>query len=145
MHVVIWVLQILLALAFVAAGLTKLTQPRQKLATTMGWVEDFSDPGVRAIGALELLGGEAELRADEARHRLGDHLAGLDQPARVAERAELQGEAEPVPGAAPVLDGRELGLAQGVMPRELGPVGGGEDEVVIEALVAGAHYGGLTG
>ena len=22
----------------------------------MGWVEDFSDPGVRAIGALELLG-----------------------------------------------------------------------------------------
>jgi uncharacterized membrane protein YphA (DoxX/SURF4 family) len=45
-----------LALAFFAAGLTKLTQPRQKLATTMGWVEDFSDPGVRAIGALEVLG-----------------------------------------------------------------------------------------
>jgi MYXO-CTERM domain-containing protein len=55
-NVVIWVLQILLALAFVAAGLTKLTQPRQKLATTMGWVEDFSDPAVRTIGALELLG-----------------------------------------------------------------------------------------
>jgi uncharacterized membrane protein YphA (DoxX/SURF4 family) len=36
-NVVIWVLQVLLALAFVAAGLTKLTQPRQKLATTMGW------------------------------------------------------------------------------------------------------------
>jgi len=50
------VLQILLALAFLAAGLTKLTQPRQKLATTMGWVGDFSDPGVRAIGALEVLG-----------------------------------------------------------------------------------------
>jgi uncharacterized membrane protein YphA (DoxX/SURF4 family) len=56
MNVVIWVLQVLLALAFLAAGLTKLTQPRQKLATTMGWVEDFSDPGVRAIGALEVLG-----------------------------------------------------------------------------------------
>jgi uncharacterized membrane protein YphA (DoxX/SURF4 family) len=56
MNVVIWVLQILLALAFLAAGLTKLTQPRRKLATTMGWVEDFSDPGVRAIGALEILG-----------------------------------------------------------------------------------------
>jgi uncharacterized membrane protein YphA (DoxX/SURF4 family) len=55
-NVVIWVLQILLALAFLAAGLTKLTQPRQQLATTMGWVEDFSDPGVRTIGALELLG-----------------------------------------------------------------------------------------
>jgi uncharacterized membrane protein YphA (DoxX/SURF4 family) len=56
MNVLIWVLQILLALAFLAAGLTKLTQPRQRLATTMGWVEDFSDPGVRAIGALEILG-----------------------------------------------------------------------------------------
>jgi len=55
-NVVIWVLQILLALAFLAAGLTKLTQPRQQLATTMGWVEDLSDPGMRSIGALELLG-----------------------------------------------------------------------------------------
>jgi uncharacterized membrane protein YphA (DoxX/SURF4 family) len=56
LNVVIWVLQVVLALAFLAAGLTKVSQPRQKLATTMGWVEDFSDPGVRAIGALELLG-----------------------------------------------------------------------------------------
>jgi uncharacterized membrane protein YphA (DoxX/SURF4 family) len=56
MSVTIWVLQILLALAFLAAGLTKLSQPRQQLATTMGWVEDFSGPGVRAIGALEVLG-----------------------------------------------------------------------------------------
>ena len=56
MNVIIWVLQIVLALAFLAAGLTKLIQPRQKLATTMGWVEDFPDPGVRTIGALEVLG-----------------------------------------------------------------------------------------
>jgi uncharacterized membrane protein YphA (DoxX/SURF4 family) len=56
MNVAIWVLQVLLALAFLAAGLTKTTQPRQKLATTMGWVEDFSDNGVRTIGALEILG-----------------------------------------------------------------------------------------
>jgi uncharacterized membrane protein YphA (DoxX/SURF4 family) len=56
MSVTIWVLQLLLALAFLAAGLTKITQPRQKLATNMGWVEDFSDPSVRAIGALEVLG-----------------------------------------------------------------------------------------
>ena len=57
MSVTIWVLQVLLALAFLAAGLTKTTQPRQKLATNMGWVEDFSDPAVRTIGALEILGG----------------------------------------------------------------------------------------
>jgi uncharacterized membrane protein YphA (DoxX/SURF4 family) len=56
MNVAIWVLQVLLALAFLAAGLTKVSQPRQRLATSMGWVEDFSDPTVRAIGALELLG-----------------------------------------------------------------------------------------
>jgi uncharacterized membrane protein YphA (DoxX/SURF4 family) len=55
MNVAIWVLQVLLALAFLAAGLTKLTQPRQKLAATMGWVEDFSDPGVRTIGAVLLV------------------------------------------------------------------------------------------
>jgi uncharacterized membrane protein YphA (DoxX/SURF4 family) len=56
MSVTIWVLQVLLALAFLAAGVTKISQPRQKLATNMGWVEDFSDPAVRTIGALELLG-----------------------------------------------------------------------------------------
>lgn len=56
MNVAIWVLQILLALAFLAAGVTKISQPRQKLATNMGWVEDFSDPAVRSIGTLEILG-----------------------------------------------------------------------------------------
>jgi uncharacterized membrane protein YphA (DoxX/SURF4 family) len=56
MNVAIWVLQILLALAFLAAGLTKISQPRQKLATNMGWVEDFTDPAVRSIGTLEILG-----------------------------------------------------------------------------------------
>ena len=56
MSVIVWVLQLLVALAFLAAGIIKVTQPRQRLAATMGWVEDFSDPGVRAIGALELLG-----------------------------------------------------------------------------------------
>jgi uncharacterized membrane protein len=57
MNVAVWVLQILLALAFLLAGVTKVTQPRQKLAASMGWVEDFSDTGVRTIGVLEILGG----------------------------------------------------------------------------------------
>jgi len=56
MNAIIWILQTLLALAFLAAGLTKISQPRLKLASTMGWVEDFSDPAVRTIGALEVLG-----------------------------------------------------------------------------------------
>ena len=57
MDVAVWVLQVLLALAFLLAGVMKSTQPRQKLATNMGWVEDFSDNTVRTIGVLELLAG----------------------------------------------------------------------------------------
>jgi uncharacterized membrane protein YphA (DoxX/SURF4 family) len=57
MNVAVWVLQIVLALAFLLAGVTKVSQPRQKLAASMGWVEDFSDSGVRTIGVLEILGG----------------------------------------------------------------------------------------
>ena len=57
MNVVVWGLQILLALAFLLAGMIKVSQPRQKLAASMGWVEDFSDTGVRTIGALEILAG----------------------------------------------------------------------------------------
>jgi uncharacterized membrane protein YphA (DoxX/SURF4 family) len=57
MNAVVWVLQVLLALAFVLAGVMKSTQPRQKLATSMGWVEDFSDSTVRTIGVLEVLAG----------------------------------------------------------------------------------------
>jgi uncharacterized membrane protein len=57
MNVAVWVLQIVLALAFLLAGVTKVSQPRQKLAASMGWVEDFSNSGVRTIGVLEILGG----------------------------------------------------------------------------------------
>jgi uncharacterized membrane protein YphA (DoxX/SURF4 family) len=57
MNVVVWVLQVLLALAFLLAGAMKSTQPRQQLATSMGWVEDFSDNTVRTIGVLEVLAG----------------------------------------------------------------------------------------
>jgi uncharacterized membrane protein YphA (DoxX/SURF4 family) len=57
MNLVVWILQVLLALAFLMAGVTKATRPRQKLAASMGWVEDFSDDTVRTIGVLELLAG----------------------------------------------------------------------------------------
>lgn len=57
MNAVVWGLQVLLALAFLLAGVMKSTQPRQRLATNMGWVEDFSDNTVRTIGVLEVLAG----------------------------------------------------------------------------------------
>ncbi len=56
MTVALWIVQIVLALAFLGAGVAKITQPLDKLAETMGWVEDFSPGVVRAIGAAEVLG-----------------------------------------------------------------------------------------
>jgi uncharacterized membrane protein YphA (DoxX/SURF4 family) len=55
MDVVLWIIAGLLALAFLGAGLTKLVQPKEKLAATMGWVDDFSPGTVKLIGALEVL------------------------------------------------------------------------------------------
>ncbi len=53
---ILWVVQVLLAVAFLFAGLAKVTQPREALAANMGWVEDFSQGTVRLIGTLEVLG-----------------------------------------------------------------------------------------
>jgi hypothetical protein len=62
-NTLIWVLQILLALAFLAAGAVKLIRPRAVLATTtnLAYVEDLSDATVKAIGALEVLAAAALL------------------------------------------------------------------------------------
>jgi uncharacterized membrane protein YphA (DoxX/SURF4 family) len=54
-NIVLWVIAGLLAATFAAAGLMKLTQPKEKLATNGPWVEDFPLATVRAIGALEVL------------------------------------------------------------------------------------------
>jgi uncharacterized membrane protein YphA (DoxX/SURF4 family) len=56
MDALLWVLQILLALFFLVAGLTKVSQPRAKLVPRMAWVSDFSDGQVKLIGTLEILG-----------------------------------------------------------------------------------------
>lgn len=56
MNIVLWVVQILLALFFLMAGVMKATQPKEKLATNMGWVEDFDGSQVKGIGVLEILG-----------------------------------------------------------------------------------------
>jgi len=56
MSIALWVVQVLVAVAFLGAGATKLSQPKEKLLKNMAWVEDFSQPTVRIIGALEILG-----------------------------------------------------------------------------------------
>jgi len=53
----LWIVQILLAVAFVGAGAMKATQPREKLEKSLPWVADFSTPVVRFIGVAEVLGG----------------------------------------------------------------------------------------
>ncbi len=56
MNIVLWIIAGLLALAFLAAGAMKLTQPKEKLAASgMGWTEQFSPGAIKAIGALEVL------------------------------------------------------------------------------------------
>lgn len=55
MNTVLWIVQILLAVAYGVAGVLKSTQGR-KLLDKMPWVEDFSDRTVRFIGVMELLG-----------------------------------------------------------------------------------------
>ncbi len=56
MNITLWIVQAVLALAFGMAGVMKLTQPTEKLAGQMGWVEDFAPNTVKLIGGLELLG-----------------------------------------------------------------------------------------
>lgn len=58
MEIVVWIVQILLAVAFVMAGVMKVTQPIPKLEERMAWVKSINRRSlVRVIGVLELLGG----------------------------------------------------------------------------------------
>lgn len=56
MNTALWIVQALLAIAFLMAGAMKTFQPKEKLAEKMGWVEDFSQGQIRTIGILEILG-----------------------------------------------------------------------------------------
>lgn len=57
MKYALWIVQVLLALAFVAAGFMKLTMPIEQLAQNMVWVNDVPAWLVRFIGLAELAGG----------------------------------------------------------------------------------------
>jgi len=56
-NTIIWIVQILVAFAFIMAGFVKATQPKEKLAEKMAFVEDFSAGTIKAIGILEIAGG----------------------------------------------------------------------------------------
>ena len=56
MSAVLWLLQIVLALVFLALGLLMVTRSRERLLAVAPWVEDYPEWAVTAIGVLELLG-----------------------------------------------------------------------------------------
>jgi uncharacterized membrane protein YphA (DoxX/SURF4 family) len=57
MNIALWAIQILAGLLFILAGAMKVSQPIEKLAKQMTWVNSYSSAFVRFIGAAELLGG----------------------------------------------------------------------------------------
>jgi uncharacterized membrane protein YphA (DoxX/SURF4 family) len=54
MNIALWIIQLLLAITFVASGVNKLVRPRLALAAQLPYVEDFSDAQVKSIGTLEV-------------------------------------------------------------------------------------------
>jgi uncharacterized membrane protein YphA (DoxX/SURF4 family) len=56
--VILLILNILLAVAFIVSGGMKVARPATALKTTgMVWVDDFTPPSVKLIGAAEVVGG----------------------------------------------------------------------------------------
>lgn len=56
MDTALWIVQGLLAVAFLMAGVMKTFQPKEKLTERMEWMEDVPQGQIRAIGVLEILG-----------------------------------------------------------------------------------------
>lgn len=56
LHVGLWVVQILLTVAFLASGFSKLATPASQLATMMAWTTSVPLGLVRFIGLMEVLG-----------------------------------------------------------------------------------------
>ena len=56
MHTALWVVQGLVALAFVLTGGLKVVVPRVKLAEKMHWAKTWTDTNVKLLGLAEVLG-----------------------------------------------------------------------------------------
>jgi uncharacterized membrane protein YphA (DoxX/SURF4 family) len=57
MNLALWIIAIVLAVAFAGSGLMKQFVPKDKLVTAgQGWAQDFSTTSIRLIGLAEILG-----------------------------------------------------------------------------------------
>lgn len=56
MNIALWVVQALLAVAFLGAGSLKLARSQEQLRPRMAWVESVPAAVVKLIGAIEIIG-----------------------------------------------------------------------------------------
>jgi uncharacterized membrane protein YphA (DoxX/SURF4 family) len=57
MNMALWIVAIVLAVAFLGSGLMKQFVPKDKLVTSgQGWAADFSPTNIRLIGLVEIVG-----------------------------------------------------------------------------------------
>lgn len=59
MNIVLWIMAIVLALAFTVGGLTQILLPKAKyreLAASQHWADDFSAEQIKAIGTIKTIG-----------------------------------------------------------------------------------------
>lgn len=56
MSLALWIVQILLALAFGLAGIMKATRPVETMVARMAWAADYSPRTIKFIGVVEILG-----------------------------------------------------------------------------------------
>lgn len=56
MNIALWIVQVLVALAFLAAGAMKVAQPKEALVKAMSWTGEIPFGLVRFIGVAEILG-----------------------------------------------------------------------------------------
>lgn len=139
------------------AGQRRGKQPSRDLASAggseVGEAEDLAQGGevrvarlsARAVGG-ERLWAHADLIGHEAERRLRDRLAEPKRPARVAQRAQLQRETEPVVGAAAGADEGEILVPERPIPDEGGLVSRQGEQRLKLRLGEGAtsRHGGVS-
>ncbi len=56
MNIVIWVVQVLLAMGFLMAGGMKMMKPKSEIEKMMAWAKDFPQSQIKMIGMIEVFG-----------------------------------------------------------------------------------------
>lgn len=83
MNIALWIVQALLALAFLGAGVPKATQPLPALAKMLPWTAEVPASFVRFIGVAEILGAIGIVLPD-ALYALGWWKVGAFPPLTIA-------------------------------------------------------------